>query len=69
MLGCRVIRDRGGVVIAQDEASSTVWGMPGAVVQAGLAQKVLPLHDIGFEILRLANRMHNEARLLRESVS
>ena len=69
MLGCRVIRDRGGVVIAQDEASSAVWGMPGAVVQAGLAQKVLPLHDIGFEILRLANRMHNEARLLRESVS
>ncbi len=68
MFGCRVIREHGGFVLAQDEASSTVWGMPGAVVQAGLAHKVLPLHDIGSEILRLANRFSNEAQSPRESV-
>jgi two-component system chemotaxis response regulator CheB len=45
MLGCRVIRDHGGAVLAQDQASSTVWGMPGAVTNAGLAHKVLPLND------------------------
>ena len=68
MLGCRVIRDQGGAVLAQDQASSTVWGMPGAVSNAGLAHKVLPLHDLVPEILRLVSRTHNEARELRESV-
>ncbi|MGA9071571.1 MAG: chemotaxis response regulator protein-glutamate methylesterase [Terracidiphilus sp.] len=68
MLGCRVIRERGGSVMAQDQASSTVWGMPGAVTNAGLAQKVLPLTAIAPEILRLANRTHSEARELREMV-
>ena len=33
-------------MLAQDEASSVVWGMPGAVVQAGLADEVLPLDRI-----------------------
>jgi two-component system chemotaxis response regulator CheB len=33
-------------VLAQDEASSVVWGMPGAIVQAGLADEVLPLERI-----------------------
>jgi two-component system chemotaxis response regulator CheB len=68
MLGCRVIRERGGAVLAQDQASSTVWGMPGAVSDAGLAHKVLPLREIAPEILRLASRTHSEARELRESV-
>lgn len=52
--GCRMIRDRGGSVIAQDEATSVVWGMPGSVVQAGLADRVLPLDAIGAEIVRRA---------------
>jgi len=52
--GCRIVRDRGGFVIAQDEASSVVWGMPGAVVQAGLANETLPLDIIAAEIARLA---------------
>jgi chemotaxis response regulator CheB/chemotaxis methyl-accepting protein methylase len=43
MNGCRAIREQRGCVLAQDEATSTVWGMPGAVVRAGLAHKVLPL--------------------------
>jgi two-component system chemotaxis response regulator CheB len=68
MLGCRIIRDHGGAVLAQDQASSTVWGMPGSVTNAGLAHKVLPLNDLAPEILRLVSRTHSEARELRESV-
>ena len=37
----------GPAVLAQDEATSTVWGMPGSVAKAGLAQAVLPLPEIG----------------------
>ena len=40
----------GGTIIAQDEASSVVWGMPAAVVGSGLADKVLPLSEIAAEI-------------------
>jgi len=43
-------------VFAQDEASSVVWGMPGAVASAGLAHKVLPLSSMVPEIQRLAAR-------------
>ena len=39
--GCKIISSEGGVVIAQDEPSSVVWGMPGHVVRAGLADAVL----------------------------
>jgi chemotaxis protein methyltransferase CheR len=46
MIGCRIIREHGGSVLAQDQATSTVWGMPGAVANAGLAHKVLPLGAI-----------------------
>jgi two-component system, chemotaxis family, protein-glutamate methylesterase/glutaminase len=49
---CRTIRGLGGVVLAQDEATSTVWGMPGAVANTGLANRVLPLEMIAPEILR-----------------
>lgn len=54
--GCRAVRQRGGTVFAQDAATSTVWGMPGAVAQAGLAHRVLPLSAIGPEIVRIAAR-------------
>ena len=67
MMGCRSIRNHGGSVLAQDRATSTVWGMPGAVAQAGLAQRVLPLNAIAPEILRLVCRTHSEACGLRES--
>lgn len=43
MKGARAIREAGGLVLAQDEDSSVVWGMPGAVAMAGLADAVLPL--------------------------
>jgi two-component system chemotaxis response regulator CheB len=62
MNGSRIIREQGGSVLAQDEASSTVWGMPGAVTNAGLANRVLPLDAMAPEIIRIANRTHSEAR-------
>jgi len=68
MLGCRVIREQGGSVLAQDQATSTVWGMPGAVTNAGLAHKVLPLNAIAPEILRLVSRTHPEFHGIRNTV-
>lgn len=50
MKGCELIRKAGGYVIAQDEPTSVVWGMPGAVTRAGLAHQILPLEKIGTEI-------------------
>ena len=43
----------GGSVIAQDEATSVVWGMPRSVAQAGLCSAVLPLDQIAPKIIRL----------------
>ena len=60
--GCRLIREQGGTVLAQDEASSTVWGMPGAVAAAGLAHRVVPLDAMAQEILRLTSRTGSAAR-------
>ncbi len=50
--GCEYIREAGGQVLIQDEASSVVWGMPGFVARAGLADKELPLNQIAGEIVR-----------------
>jgi two-component system chemotaxis response regulator CheB len=44
--GAKKIGETKGYVIAQDEASSAVWGMPGATVKVGAANDVLPLNDI-----------------------
>jgi two-component system chemotaxis response regulator CheB len=49
--GSQVIKEKGGQVIAQDEATSVIWGMPGAVVQAGLADSVLPIEKMADEII------------------
>jgi len=50
--GCECIRAAGGQVLAQDAATSVVWGMPGVVARAGLADAVLPLGQLGPEIVR-----------------
>ena len=50
--GCEELVAEGARVIVQDEATSVVWGMPGFVARAGLAEKILPLDQIGSEILR-----------------
>jgi two-component system chemotaxis response regulator CheB len=65
--GCRLIREHNGAVLAQDQSTSAVWGMPGAVAHAGLAHRILPLNAIAPEILRLVGRGQREAIELRES--
>ncbi|MCZ2805798.1 chemotaxis response regulator protein-glutamate methylesterase [Modestobacter sp. VKM Ac-2983] len=52
-IGAGQIRDAGGMVVAQDQATSVVWGMPGAVAQAGFADEVLPLGRVAEAIVRL----------------
>ena len=51
--GAQKVAAAGGSVIAQDEATSAVWGMPRAVAQAGLCSAVLPLPEIGPVVERL----------------
>lgn len=55
--GVEVLRSKGAYVIAQDEASSVVWGMPGAVATAGLSDRVLPLDAVVPEILTQVRRV------------
>ena len=50
--GCELVRERGGRILAQDEATSVVWGMPGQVCEAGLAERVLPLDQFAPEFVR-----------------
>lgn len=51
--GARALTEAGAAVLAQDEATSTVWGMPGSIAKAGLAQAILPLGEIGGAIRNL----------------
>lgn len=55
LIGCQKVVARGGRVIAQDEATSVVWGMPGAVAAAGLHEALVPLAQIGPEIVRIVS--------------
>ncbi|MFI5459914.1 MAG: chemotaxis response regulator protein-glutamate methylesterase [Isosphaerales bacterium] len=63
--GCESLRAAGGQVLVQDEATSVVWGMPGYVAGAGLADRVLPLAMIAGEIVQ---RVRAQKRPLRDSV-
>jgi two-component system, chemotaxis family, protein-glutamate methylesterase/glutaminase len=54
--GTKLLKARGARVLVQDEGSSVVWGMPGAVANAGLADRVLPLEEIVPEILSVTGR-------------
>jgi two-component system, chemotaxis family, protein-glutamate methylesterase/glutaminase len=54
--GGREVVAAGGAVLAQDEATSVVWGMPGAVAAAGLCSAVLPLDELAAYVRRLAMR-------------
>ena len=56
MKGGQAVVASGGTVIAQDEASSVVWGMPGAAATAGICSAVLPLPEIAPWIMKLAAR-------------
>jgi two-component system chemotaxis response regulator CheB len=55
--GSEAIQAAGGTILAQDEMTSVVWGMPGHVARAGLAEAVLPLRQLGVEVgMRLRRR-------------
>lgn len=51
--GLRIHRQNGGLVVAQDEASSVVFGMPGSAITAGLADLILPLSTIPGKLLQM----------------
>ena len=50
--GCEILGGLGARIVVQDEATSVVWGMPGFVARTGLADKIVPLDQIGAEIVR-----------------
>ncbi|MGN6331592.1 MAG: chemotaxis-specific protein-glutamate methyltransferase CheB [Motilibacteraceae bacterium] len=52
--GCEVVLGQGGRVLAQDEETSVVWGMPGFVARAGFADEVLPLDQVAEAVTRRA---------------
>ena len=52
--GAERIAEAGGSVIAQDESTSVVWGMPGAAAEAGACAGVLPLEAIAPKVVELA---------------
>ncbi len=54
--GVEALKAAGGSTIVQDEATSVVWGMPGAVAEAGLADCILPLDAIAPELVRARRR-------------
>lgn len=56
MLGSQAIVDAGGTIIAQDELTSIVWGMPGAVATRGLCSAVLPIDQIGGHVHKFIMR-------------
>jgi two-component system chemotaxis response regulator CheB len=63
--GCELLKDAGAAVLVQDEATSVVWGMPGAVASAGLADEMLPISQIAPAVIsRLARRGEKAARPL-----
>jgi two-component system chemotaxis response regulator CheB len=53
LLGTKQVVEAGGCALAQDEATSVVWGMPGAIARAGLCHAVLPLPQLGPQVQRM----------------
>lgn len=58
--GCELIYELGGQILVQDEKSSVVWGMPGFVHKAGLADQALPLTQLSAEITKRARAFRSE---------
>ena len=56
LLGTRAVVEAGGAAVAQDEATSVVWGMPGAIARAGLCHAILPLPSIAAKLLELLRK-------------
>ena len=52
-MGVQAIKKMGGTVIAQDEATAEFFGMPGAAIQSGSVDFILPLHEIAIALVAL----------------
>ncbi|NUU16984.1 chemotaxis response regulator protein-glutamate methylesterase [Cellulomonas humilata] len=63
--GCEDVVGAGGTVLVQDEATSVVWGMPGAVATAGFAHRILPLPEVAPAIERVLAEAHAGERSTR----
>jgi len=57
MKGGQVLVDAGGTIIAQDEESSVVWGMPGAAAGAGICSVIAPLDEIAGQVTKMVSRV------------
>ena len=66
--GCKSVYHAGGRILVQDEESSTVWGMPRVVAEAGIATKILPLNKIANEIA-LNVQGSNTSKILATSMT
>ncbi len=60
--GCNELKRRGGYVIAQHEDDCLVYGMPKAVIEDGIADRILTLENIGAAIARFVERSHRPER-------
>jgi two-component system, chemotaxis family, protein-glutamate methylesterase/glutaminase len=67
--GCRAIKEKGGYLVAQDEASCVVYGMPRAVAEAGLVDLVRPLTDIAGTIAPAGLRTANQSTAAPATIS
>jgi len=67
--GCELLAQTGAQIIVQDEASSVVWGMPGAVARAGLASGILPQHLIAGELVRRVSSSRSLNALLKRTAA
>jgi two-component system chemotaxis response regulator CheB len=65
--GARHVRDHGGRIVVQDEETSVVWGMPGSISRAGLADLTLPLGEIADWVVTQVTKDKKSARCAGES--
>jgi two-component system chemotaxis response regulator CheB len=59
--GCERLRAAGAEIVVQDQPTSVVWGMPGAIATAGLADRVLPLPAIAADLTEALWRARDDA--------
>ena len=60
--GCKELYEVGAHIVVQDEATSVVWGMPGFIAREQIADRVLPLREIGPEITRRVGTFQSQYR-------
>ena len=61
--GVRAVKEAGGVILAQDEASAQHFGMPSAAIQTGMVDFVLPLEEVAAKLLELTHSNHSDTNL------